>query len=334
MAEAIITRASGEVEDPLPISPTSHTIGVTLKDPDGKLMVNWPVTCKDGTLTYSYTTNAKGQTIFMCNSGAANIFVNNYNGSAQILDMDASWTNIDAPVGLSTKVNINLKSDTSFHDFPSNKIFEFWKDRTIDNLILVGGGGGGGVWWKGRNYYLGGCGGGSGYMSQYNNIKFNKGIYNFVSGKGGEGGVCDSKSQPGNAGGTSYIVNTSYSANGGMGGAGEASNYNMGIGGLGNGSKNCYSNGDRSPVDFAGGGGAGGKYFDSANAPTNASYDCGGNGGYPYGGGSPFTYLTQSTHGSPGKRGGGGGGGRVYGSAGYSRGGDGGSGLMRINIHY
>lgn len=315
MGECIITRAAGEAEAALPISPGYHTIGVTLKGPDGKAMVNWPIICNDGTQSYNYKTNEKGQTIFMVNSGAGNIFVNNSIDGYLIKDMDSpGWTNIDAPVGLSTRVNINFNfNGTSFFEFTSNTSFGFYYAKNISNLILVGGGGGGG-WSYGSSSsyseYAGG--GGAGYLNQYNDIYFDSNSrFKFIAGSGGIGG--DENSANGGSGGTSYIVGTSYSA---VGGSGGLENNMGGVGGLGNGGGRNDSwgyNGENSSVDFAGGGGGGSKT---------------GKGGSPYGGNAAST-TADTGRAWFGSRGGGGGG--IHGG-GY--GGAGGSGLMRINIHY
>lgn len=315
MGECIITRAAGEAEAALPISPGYHTVGVTLRDPFGKIMVNWPVNCIDGSSTYNYKTNEKGQTIFMVNSGSANIFVNNYGSDGiEYIDLPTCWTNIDAPAGLSTKVNINLNNGTVFHEFIANKVFGLYYDRNISNLILVGGGGGGGSTHTSDSDETHAGGGGAGYMNQYNNINLINGNYNFIVGAGGGGGIYNSKYNwgIGFAGGTSYIYNTSYSAIGGKGGG---SNGAGGAGGLGKGG-NSKTNGTNSPVNFAGGGGGGSGWLQNFS------------GGSPYGGRGGYSSAWS------GSRGGGGGAIRASGTESTSSAGSGGAGLIRINIQY
>ena len=109
MAECIISRASipGEAETIIPITPGYHTILVTVRDYKGGLMQNYPINCKDGSKYYNYTTNEKGQAMFVTNSGAANIYATNVLSGYTYIDFDTQWKNIDAPVGLNTKDNIN-----------------------------------------------------------------------------------------------------------------------------------------------------------------------------------------------------------------------------------
>lgn len=343
MGEALISRSSGGVSDgdiTIPVTPGYHTVLVTLKDSDGAIMGNYPITCKDGTQTYSYTTNEKGQSMFMCNSGAANIFVNNYNGSAQYLDISSKWTNIDAPVGMTSKINIDLNRGNTFYEFTANKQFIVLRSRNIANLILVGGGGGGGSGICDSSDHSNdpGAGGGAGYLNQYNNIVLNGNeIYQFYAGPGGRGGFEANGSvydgENGATGGTSYIANTSYSAIGGAGGEGGGrAGDNGGKGGLGDGG-NCDSRlngsaGKNSSVNFAGGGGGGGGVRRL------------GNGGSPYGGRGATNNASApdggSGRGANGSRGGGGGGGCGigWGYGDNARGGTGGAGLMRINFQY
>lgn len=320
MGEAILTRSTTIPEEILnPIYPVEgrHVLLVTLRDPEGQLMQNYPVLCNDGGTSYTYTTNENGQTKFSCNSGAANIYVNNYNGEYQYLDIVARWTNVDAPIGDTSRINIGLTNGSKLYDFTSSKKFAFWKEKVCD-LYIVGGGGGGGAGDRtgsddGDIYAYGG-GGGAGYMNNYLNQNL-KSTYSFIAGSGGTAGNSGGTNS-GGTGGTSYIQNTSYSAVGGSGG--EGGWYRAGPGGkggLGSGGTGCMDNrggnsGGNSPVSFAGGGGGGG-YSGRGGSPG------GGSGGIDRGGG--------------GSRGGGGGGG---GGTDWCWGGSGGTGLMRINIHY
>ena len=298
MAESILTRGfptiPEDILDPIPVTSTTHGIKVTLKDYEGNPMVEYPISCKDGSSYYNYTTNEKGQTIFSINSGAANILVNNYNGSYQYLDINAKWTNIDAPVGMTTRANIEIeRCNTSFYEFTSNKLFGFYKERNCNITLVGGGGGGGGGSFKdddSEDYYNGGGGGGAGYMNNYNSQLLN-GQYNFIIGVGGSGGrggsTISGQSKwglDGSSGGTSYIVSTNYSAVGGSGGKAGPSNQfigNGGEGGLGNG-RGKDNKSYNSPVDFAGGGGGGGSGYGSYsynNYWMRAGTPYGGNGG-------------------------------------------------------
>lgn len=333
MGEALISRAAGEQEAALPMAPGYHTIGITLRDQSGKVVPNWLVRCNDGSTVYTYNTNERGRTIFMCNSGAANIFINNYVDGYQYLDISApGWTNIDAPVGLTTSLNINFTDcTTNQYDFTSNKLFAFMLNRT-GNIYIVGGGGGGGMGgspsYASPDNIKAGGGGGAGYLNNYIGIDlYNR--YNFISGIGGRGGYYASTSQAdGNTGGTSYIVNTTMSAAGGSGGnryGGSYGRYNYGFGGtggLGNGGtrtegedyNDLIISAGNSYIDFAGGGGGAGR----------------SSGGTPYGGnGADHNDVTNAESGS---RGGGGGGGFSNRSA--RNAGNGGRGMMRINFSY
>ena len=323
MAEAIVSRYTHipeDVMDPIPVTPSTHGIKVTLKDPEGMAMVDWPINCKDGSNWYNYKTNEKGQTIFSITSGAANISINNYNGQYQILDFNAKNINVDAPIGMTTRLNVQLDHGANFYDFERSKLFEFRYQRTGNIAIVGGGGGGGGGDSTGSDdgsIETLGAGGGAGYMNTYNDQALS-GQYNFIVGAGGAGGQ---RGNYGGAGGTSYIVNTSYRANGGGGGEGGwTGRFSGGKGGLGNGGNggeyDTNYNGGKSPVNFAGGGGAGGSSR--------------GKGGSPYGANS----NASGQQGLPGSRGGGGSGSGILTFGSSYTGGRGGSGLLRINIIY
>lgn len=319
MGEAIITRAGGgEADTVIPITPGYHTILVTARDYENKILQNFKIKCKDGSKTYEYTTNSKGQTMFVCNSGAANICLDNNINGIQYLDFDTTWKNVDAPVGLTSRIDINAtKSSTSFYEFTNNKKFGLMQNRKCD-IILVGGGGSGQFMHSSSGKPCGG-GGGAGYLNEYNDQTL-FGIYDFIVGAGGAiNYINDRTSTNGLTGGTSYIANTQYSAIGGQGGS-----SNKAIGGLGNGGAGgpvMGSNGGNSTVDFAGGGGGSGGGY--------TSNEIKGIGGTPYGGNG--AYLWGS--GESGTRGGGGGGGG-YNSSQSLNPGRGGDGLMRINIKY
>lgn len=325
MGEALISRAGGgegEVETPIPIIPGYHTILATIKLPNGDIAKGWPISCKDGSVYYNYNTNDLGQVLFSCNSGSANIYIGNVVNNVHYIDILDSWKNIPAQVGLSTRLNIELQDGETFSEFLESTLFAVYKNRLANNIILVGGGGGGGC--------ITGHGGGSGYLNQYNNINLiGNNVYNFVVGTGGIG--ARNNLLDGNAGGTSYIVNTEFSAQGGQGGqTQDMSGYVSARGGLGNGGQ--YDRRvppENSPVNFAGGGG-GGAVNATNGSHVNTTKLTWGMGGSPYGGNGYASAGVASNQGSDGIRGGGGGGGVMLAIGGYN----GGSGLMRINISY
>lgn len=326
MGEALISRAGGgsDVETIIPITPGYHTILVTARDYEGSLLNNFKIQCNDGALSYEYTTNALGQVLFVTNSGAANICLNNNINGIQYIDFNATWCNVDAPVGLTSRVNIEAEKSIESYEFLSNKQFALMLSRECD-IILVGGGGGGGYHESSPT----GGGGGAGYMNQYNNQVLNKGIYRYIVGSGGAAANTSGGNNNGYSGGTSYIENTAYSAIGGQGGYCNLSRWAQG--GLGNGARPgsvAGTNGGNSSVDFAGGGGgSGGNYYDSSGYNGYMV----GLGGWPYGGNGGGA----SGGARAGSRGGGGGGGGWFqGWSSLVRPAAGGSGLMRINIHY
>ena len=356
MGEAVITRQTKIPEEVLnPIYPVEgrHVIVATVKTDLGTIMQNYPVSCEDGSNSYTYKTNESGQVKFSCASGAANIFINNIVDGKQYVDFKSAWKNIDAPVGGTSRVNIAISRQTEFTEFLSNSNFTVIEDRAISSIIIVGGGGGGssGItydysgdsdywWWAG-------AGGGGGYFNWYNNPSvqlIRNNIYQFQTGIGGAAGGMDTN---GSTGGTSVIKNMNMSAIGGGGGTCYAgsrwTNYSIGgTGGTGNGGyggkvSRPYSdtipgnNGEPSPLAFAGGGGGAGGY----------GYNPGGGyGGTPYGGtGGIYSPRTSDPkrNSTSGTRGGGGGGGFCWGntSADYARlASGGGNGLMRITLKF
>ena len=354
MAEAVLTRAVIP-EKELTIVPGYHSILVTIKSGDNKVVPNFPVFCKDGSVNYNYTTNSKGQVLFMVNSGAANIYANNVINSVTYIDFIGNSKNIDAPAGSSTKVELILKNGQNYYEYTSSKKFGIGMARNV-NLTLIGGGGGGGSGCGKSGVYLAyGGGGGAGYMNNYNSIIMGPmTVYNFQCGAGGKGGMNpanqNTNGNSGNTGGTSYLVGTDYSAIGGSGGghaiwrsSGSSINGLHGTGGLGNGAGRYVEMGnlaceppENASVDFAGGGGGG-------FSLNGVSYMVNENGswlrfrGHKYGGGydENFDHVVAS-------RGGGGMGGYICWNIGNysndldtkSAGYHGGAGLMRINIYY
>lgn len=358
MGEALISRSGGggSDEDSIVVIPGYHSLLVTLKTQDGTVMTNSVISCKDGSAYYNYTTNEKGQCLFMCNSGSANILVSNKLNGITYADIVPTWMNIDCPIGSKTIKNFVHNKQTTYEQLSSG-MFYLSAKRNV-NLILVGGGGGGaGAWCRTRRDYerqFAGGGGGAGYLNSYQ-ITLEAGGYNFIAGSGGTGGSsinnynnalqsAEFELTKGKTGGTSYIVNTSYSAAGGTGGIiNWGSNGRAGVGGLGNGGY-LSNNAGRSSVSFAGGGGGkpGGcstwnSQYDH-QAPSNA---VGEEGGYPYGGSGSIAIRHSSGRGSTygqwgatsGQRGGGGG--ACFGRADEpdeNRAGSGGRGLLRIEF--
>lgn len=360
MAEAILTRGSIDPDSIIVATPGYHTVLVNLMTDDGRKISNAIVNCMDGSINYSYTTNEKGQVLFTCNSGAANIFVNNNYAGRIYSDISDTWMNIDAPIGGISKINF-IHNKISIVEFTTNKVFYFQSPREVDLYIVGAGGGAGGSWcaWSGKSGdgwqdYSTGGGGGAGYMNNYynQNISYDVG-YNFIIGVGGVGGNCynekntsssamlssmwsaakaSNKITNGNSGGTSYIVGTSYSAAGGGGGGFAPANGGMtgnwagskGIGGLGNGGGTNNSNVYRPTIA-------------AQNSPVTFAGGGGGGGYQNNTKGSPYGGIkgTNNNSNCNGSRGGGGGAG--YGGAngqyGATRSGSGGNGLLRIEIH-
>lgn len=310
MGEAIISRYSGEPEAVIPTIPGYHTLLVTLRDYNGDLLKDLYLNCKDGSTWYNYKTNEKGQVMYTCNSGSANItFPNNISNGLKILGLNQTVMNVDAPIGMTSKVNMNIPKGPEYYDLTATTNFMILNKECDINIVGAGGGGGCGSGWSDRGTLFSSGGGGAGYMNNYGNIRMN-GEYKFIPGTGGAG-MSMSYSDTGKTGGTSYIENTNMSAIGGTGGGVNSRGY----GGLGNGG---YSSiGENSPVNFAGGGG------------SHAGYGQVLNGGYPYGGTSGWSKVPGA-----GSRGGGGGASYWY-SYNYTYpGARGGDGMMRIKIHY
>lgn len=330
MAEAIITRTSGEVETPIPITPEYHSILVTLLADNGIKLTNWPISCKDGSTWYNYNTNEKAQCLFVCNSGGANIFANNVKNGVRYIDIGNSVKNIDSPVGSATRLNLIMEKPEEA--IITNSCFFSVINQRLCDINIVGGGGGGTCGsahqYPGSSTTIGyGGGGGAGYINNYTNqILLQNNEYNFVAGSGGKGAIGYSSTgnyldyRYGKTGGTSIISGTQYVA---IGGSGGGTNIG-GKGGLGNGG-DYNQDGENSPVNYAGGGGGGGIYKLDRYIPTN--------GGTPYGGKGWYWSMTDGKmHGGTDGILGGGGGGSGTGSD--DRSSNGGDGLLRIVIHY
>ena len=325
MGEALISRAgggAGDSEQIVPIVPGYHSILTTVKlenQPIGGIRV----TCKDGSTSYNYTTNEKGQCLFMVNSGAANVFVNNNATGYQFLDYTSSNTeNIDAPAGSSSKINLIINRGNNYYEFTSSKQFALFNSYNC-NIIMAGGGGGG----SGGDSVSGGGwaggGGGGGAWTNFFNGKLNNGNYKFSCGSAGSGGrggkYMSGDPGPGGSGGTSvlqYENNGILSATGGGG----APLYGAGTGQARGGEP--HADGQPSRTVFGGGGGGGAYWSRDSGSEWSA-----GSGGSPYGGSGA---SSNGARGGAGRYGGGGGGGCGY----DGWGGSGGSGVIRININY
>lgn len=282
MAECIISRAAGQIPDEIlnPIYPTAgvYKLLITLRFEDNTPIKNTLVSCKDGSTYYNYTTNEKGQCLFSCNSGAANIFVNNTNlDGKKYVDIIPTWMNIDCPVGETGRFDFKHNKNTS-------KVYEFYSSEDIYfsmnhyfNAFIVGGGGGGAGAFYNNSYAVGhgsGTPGAAGYMNNYYNQFFQKyTCYKFIAGSGGSGGrgtiLSGINYNAGGTGGTSTLSILNLSAVGGEGGRLEG--QGIAIGGLGNGGA------QNSPVSFAGGGGGG--YYSTYGRP---------------GGGAPINYNASN----------------------------------------
>lgn len=214
MGEAIISRSGGgSQETPIPITPGYHTIRVTLMDWNEKVVQNYKIACNDGTAFYEYTTNDKGQCLFVCNSGAANIHIRNVIDGVTIADIADSWSNVDAPVGLTADLKLNLIKGPDYVDYTGSKTFNTLIVSEAD-LDIIGGGGGGaaGDYENAEDTYIyGGGGGAGGGWNRYNNIPINRSPLSFIAGSGGSGGKWrngskhSSDNANGGTGGTSYI---------------------------------------------------------------------------------------------------------------------------------
>ena len=327
MAECIIARGGGRSDGGSsgpPIIADKHTILVTVRDSEGQILQNHAIDCKDGKTWYNYTTNENGQVLFVTNSGAANITAWNFSivGNYKWIDQESVTQNIDAPVGLSTQLNMNLNRSTSFstQSLGSN-IYRYWTGNYMSryankiDLFLGGAGGGGGG--------FGGGGGGGGGVTLINNLSINTNEkYLFYVGVGGHA----TSGYTGGSGGTTSAFG--YTATGGGGSDGPNNRSTAGTGNYsgGTGSNGHYDSiGEDSQFSNWGGGGSG---------PANPS-DPVVPGGNPYGGygGRYYSY----SNGGNGTNGGGGGSGGAYNKrAGQppTYGGTGGPGKITINFHY
>ncbi len=311
MGEAIITSRGGTQEEAIPIVPGCHSILVTVKDYKGELLRDYPINCKDGTHWYNYKTNESGKVLFTCNSGAANISINNVVNGYRYLDFPNHIMNCDAPIGGKTKLAFNIPKTTtkSFNFGKGTSKVRFLYNQKCSGYIVGGGGGGSAAANSAANYTggNGGSGGGGGYLKEFNNYNFNANQnYNIFVGSGGIGGQSAityseyadgskiyrlvNQGAPGNSGGSSTISGTTIAANGGSGGQNgllaRARTNGFGYGG------DACNNGGSSGSVLGGGGGGGeaglqlatksGSYYSVGYGRNNAFTI----GGAPYGGNS------------------------------------------------
>lgn len=311
MGEAIITSRSAAQEEAIPVVPGYHSILATVRDYQGKLLKDYPINCKDGSVWYNYKTNETGKVLFTCNSGAANISINNVIDGYRYLDFPNHIINCDCPIGGQTRLAFNIpKSTTTNFSFAKNSKIRFLHDQECSGVIIGGGGGGSSCGYSDSYGYQsnrGGSGGGGGFVTYINNYLFNSNMnYNINIGSGGRGGTTKANyyetasgdkgytinhngcNQPGNAGGTSYISNTNLSANGGKGGQNRLVAPSTRSDGGGYGGAFNESGGSSGCND--GGGGGGGEpqlWFNKTSYNSSPSWKLGSfgtSGGYPYGG--------------------------------------------------
>ena len=330
MAECIIARGGkygGDSYQP-PIIADKHTILCTIRDSNNTPIENISVDCKDGDVWYNYTTNNKGQVLFITNSGSANITAQNYSRKDKwkFLDQDSAIYNVDAPVGLSTVANISLifKNSQYYTSMTDNieTSGEYcyngnYKIRIANyvNAVVVGGGGGS---TKGeiRNNSTGyggngGPGGGGGGIAIQNQISVSHDeVYKLYIGEGGARSTGSYLWQAGSGGSSSAF---GVSASGGGGG----NSSGGGIAGIGLTGNEKYSGGN----GIWSGRWPGINYFNPAY-PAHSQYSK-----YSGGGGSGMSYLISDYHwygGNP--YGGNGGAWAVDGQSGRGPGGGGGGG--------
>lgn len=343
MGEAIITSRGGSQEDPVPVVPGYHSILVTLRDYQGKLLKDYPINCKDGSVWYNYKTNETGKALFTCNSGSANISTNNVVDGYRYLDIPNHIMNCDAPIGGQTRLAFNIPKTTTknFSFGAGTSKIRFMHNQECSGYIV--GGGGGGTYYFDYYYSTKSSGGGGGYLNYINNCIFkqNENI-NIVVGFGGAGkGGHNSwtSNGPGGSGQTSYISNYPYSANGGQGGNALSKKGGIGFGNGGYCDQYTFIKPTNSGSSLAGGGGGATDqtiYIVDGTKPSD--YPEKYVKGYPFGG-LPAYYTQYSggnvtraqSGGIPG--GGGAGGSSDNGQTGsYSIGGAGGNGICKLNM--
>ena len=262
MAECIIARGGKSSEqDSAPIIQNRHAILATLKTTRGDIVPDCLVKCKDGNTWYNYHTNAKGQVLFVTNSGSAHIGVYNYSETQrwQILDQGYNDYDVDAPVGFSTTMDITFNNNmgSTFFNQMGGTFGGglFWRAHNENYKVIahnqvfvmaVGGGGSGqqGLYDGAGNFYGGGGGGGGGAVSGVVNVNSTDTFKLYI----GEAGIFNNNAM--NVGGrwTNYLSGTSggtttafgFVATGGAGGGAAGSVYG-GVGGNGSAPVNAVS---------------------------------------------------------------------------------------------
>lgn len=312
MGEAIITSRGGTQEEAVPVVPGYHSILATVRDYQGKLLKDYPINCKDGSVWYNYKTNETGKVLFTCNSGAANISINNVVNGYRYLDFPNHIMNCDTPIGGQTRLSFNIPKTTAknLNFGKGTSKITFLHDQKCSGYLVGGGGGGSGGFSQDSSNSSGGSGGGGGYITLINNYIFRSNKkYDIIIGAGGAGGTISydksvgsshwssnwsSRNQPGNAGSSSTITNTDFVANGGAGGQNRtftpARSAGEGYGGK------LAENGGNSNYSFASGGGGGEIMTWSSTASINPPKFT--KGGYPYGGNGVNFYSTYQWTGS------------------------------------
>ena len=224
MGEALISRAGGggESEQIIPVTPGYHTTIVTLKDYENKAMPNYIINCRDGSSWYNYTTNDKGQAMFVCNSGSANFTVSNTVMGLSYIDFGTAYLNIDAPVGATSRHNIILNQISGRINITSSRWFGLLIAKNNISISVCGGGGGGSSGWS-----SGGDGGDADFWgANGGNANCVNTVFNFISnynyyaqvGTGGYGGPSKWTGNYGRGGAGGASSFNKYLANGGSGG--------------------------------------------------------------------------------------------------------------------
>ena len=282
MGECLIARgqtATKNVLDDIPVSGDYCSIVVLLQDSAGGPCENTKINCKDGTRWYNYTTNEAGMVLFKCNSGAANITVNNWINGIYTFDQAAFNKNYDAPVGTKRLEKLSYERLYRFNETGgswasrSGKSYngQFRVSNRVSNIVVVGGGGsgshghGGGV---NFSVDIAGGGGGGGAKSYLKNYEISKNqTYKVYIGCGGL--ITEYDDRVGKSGESTMAFG--ISANGGCAGVDGEFNTNPAMGGIG-----MYNGGN---------GASGGKFYYKDYTPYHATNGIngagGGGGGYP-----------------------------------------------------
>lgn len=374
MAECIIAgRGRSSEEDKAPIIQNRHTILLTVKTSKGDIIPDCLVKCRDGSTWYNYSTNSKGQVLFVTNSGTANIIAYNYSQTQeyQYLDQGQQFLNIDAPIGLSTTTEISLNNNIGSAYFNQmggtfggglfwmahNGNYRIIAHNKVD-VTVVGGGGSGqqGSYVSSSAYYIGGGGGGGGGSATGTlNVTPSDSFKIYV----GSGGKFNNSAMQNNGTWLNHVAGVSggttsalgFVATGGGGGHTSTNGQEIGgTGGIGAANPNAYntrvyfggnggigglhgSNGENSNGSIGGGGGGGGGYGTISESSSPNRFY----GGTPYGGNGG--YANNPPAGSSdyypqnGKSWGGGGGGGCMMPYVGGFGGSGGNGYVRLVFH-